>query len=395
MTSLSGIRLGFVSARSGSTEGGLWTEAGVGRLLDVWRRECRQLTVALSLAPQRKIWHDHRLDASLVDFRPLPWLPSIARGFHKAPACRRVIRDVEKQSDVVIVQLPFAAPLALLRPHKPRLYHVCADVYQIASTSPWYRGVTRMVAVSVARGIDRLYRRLLAWRGARVVTNGEDLWQHYRPQRGRAVVSSSLSRDEIMSVRRTRPADSPLRLLFVGYLRHEKGIDTLCTAYERVLDCLPSAELCFVGSENMVDRGMSEDVRRRLEELSERGNVQFLGHRAFGPELFQCFADADVLAVPSRSEGTPRVLVEARAFGCTVVASRVGGIPTSVEDEVDGLLVPPDDSAALADALLRIGRDAALKKRLIENGICRAQKTTVESFAEAMAEEAAACLTAA
>jgi len=388
---LKGMRVGFVSARSASNSQGLWTEAGVGRLLDQWATDCKQLTVALSLAPEKQRWHDHRLDESQLNFLPMPWLPSIARGFHKAPQCRRVIRQVEQQSDVVIVQLPFAAPLALIGPRVPRVYHICADVRQIAHTSPWYRGAKRLVALTASNGIDRLYRMLLHAPHTGVVTNGEDLLRTYKLEQGRSVVSSTLLASEVMSVPRTRPADAPFRVLFVGYLRHEKGIDTLFAAFDRLLDELPTAELCFVGSQNMEDRGMSDDVSNWVRRLKQRATVEFLGHRQFGKELFQCFADADVLAVPSRSEGTPRVLVEARAFGCTVVASRVGGIPTSVTDEIDGLLVPPDDVTALSGALLRIARDVEFRRRLIEAGIQRARRTTVESFANVIAEEAAAC----
>lgn len=393
MTALAGLRVGFVTARSASREGGaLWTESGVGRLLDVWRRDCRQLIVAMSLAPVRQRWHDQRLSEVGLDFRPLPWLPSVARGFHKAPACRRVIRQLERESDVVIVQLPFAAPLALVGPAAPRLYHVCADVHAIASTSPWYRGLKRLVALTVSRNIDRLQKRLIAHPRARIVANGEDLFRHYGSSRGRAVVSSTLAADEIMSARRTRPADAPFRVLYVGYLRHEKGIDTLLTAFESLLEHVPDAQLYFVGSQNMVDRGMTDELHRALERLRGKAEVAFLGHRDYGPELFECFAEADVLAVPSRSEGTPRVLIEARAFGCTVVASRVGGIPTSVDDGVDGLLVPPDDPRALSEALLRLARDRALRSRLIAAGLERARRTTVEAFAEQMAEEASACV---
>ncbi len=392
---MKGIRLGFVSARSASSGQGLWTEAGVGRLLDQWSNDCKQLTVALSMAPEKQRWHDHRLDENHFDFLPLPWLPSIARGFHKAPQCLRVIRQVEEKSDVVIVQLPFAAPLALIRPRTPRVYHICADVRKIAHTSPWYRGPKRLVALSASNGIDRLYRMLLHAPHTGVVTHGEDLLQTYRLDHGRSVVSSTLLSSEVMSVPRSREAAAPFRVLFVGYLRHEKGIDTLFTAFDRLLDALPNAELYFVGSQNMEDRGMTDDVANYVRRLQKRATVEFLGHREFGKELFQCFADADVLAVPSRSEGTPRVLVEARAFGCTVVASRVGGIPTSVSDEVDGLLVPPDDATALSNALLRIAQDGDLRRRLVAAGIERARGTTVESFASTIAEEVVACARAA
>ena len=111
------------------------------------------------------------------------------------------------------------------------------------------------------------------------------------------------------------------------------------------------------------------------------------GALPFGPKLFQHFADADVLVLPSLSEGTPRVLIEARAFGCPVVATRVGGVPLSVDDGEDGLLFPPRDTDALVEALRKLSNDDALWRRLSLAGIERARRTTVEVFADSIADE--------
>jgi glycosyltransferase involved in cell wall biosynthesis len=192
-------------------------------------------------------------------------------------------------------------------------------------------------------------------------------------------------RGEIMSVRRSRSDDAPFRVLFVGNFRREKGIDTLLDAFGQLLQHVPDAELDIVGTPHTVDREVSSEIEKGLKALEAKAVVRFLGHRAFGPELFRCFADADVLAAPSRAEGTPRVLLEARAFGCPVIATPVGGVRSSVTDEHDGLLVPHDDPTALKDCLLRIKKDRDLRRRLIEHGLERARQTTVEELADALA----------
>lgn len=380
------LRLGFVSARSAYRGAGLVTEAGIARLIDTWRKT-HQVTVALSLAPERQPLHDHELALHEDDFLPMPWLPSVARGFHKALACRRVIREVERRSDVVIVQLPFAAPLALVGPTRPRIYHLCHDLRTAVLTSIYYRGAKRIPAVIAAEAIDRLYHSLVHSPRTRVVANGGELLAHYGHPRGRAVVSATISETEISSVARARPEKAPFRILYVGYLRHEKGIDVLLTAFDRLLDDLPAAELFIVGARNPEDRGMSAALDAALVTLGSKGRVTSIGHLPYGPELFRCFADADVLALPSRAEGTPRVLVEARAFRCPVVATRVGGVPSSVTDGVDGLLVPPDDPRALAAALLRVAREPGLHGRLVDGGLRRVSDLTVEAFARSIAEE--------
>jgi starch synthase len=82
------------------------------------------------------------------------------------------------------------------------------------------------------------------------------------------------------------------------------------------------------------------------------------------PEVARALDDATVLVLPSRSEGLGRVVVEAFCRGRGVIGSRVGGIPDIVDDGVTGLLVPPDDAQALADALVRVVNDRALAARL-------------------------------
>lgn len=381
------LRLGFVTDRSGYFDQNVWVEAGVGRLLGMWAGACRQLTVAMGAAPRRRQGHDIRLDVPRENCLPMPWMPTVARGFHQAWRCRQVIREVERRSDVVIVQLPFAAPLALLGARRPRLYHLCADIAAMARTSNVYRGFRRIPAVLAGTTFDCIQRRLVHSREARLVTNGNELLARYGRPPGRALVSATILDCEIMSVERQRPGDAPFRVLYVGYLRRAKGIDTLLEAFDQLLDRVPGSELVIVGSLDAVDHGMTDYLAKRLAELARKGSIQQISYVAFGPELFQHYADADVLALSSRSEGTPRVLIEARAFGCPVIGTRVGGIPTSINDNVDGLLVPVDDVPALRDALVRVASDRGLRERLIEGGIRRARDSTVERFAHAMAEE--------
>jgi glycosyltransferase involved in cell wall biosynthesis len=234
--------------------------------------------------------------------------------------------------------------------------------------------------------------RLFRHPAIRVVTNGDELREHYNRPPGRTVVSSTIRDEDILSVNRNRPVGGPFRVLYVGYIRHEKGVDLLVEAFDRVLNVIPDAELEIVGAEDGGSQCMSSGFEAALAALSRKGTIRFLGHRNFGPDLFQCFADADVLVVPSRTEGTPRVLIEARAFGCPVIGTAVGGIPTSIADGVDGVLVAPEDARALADAILRLAQDRQLRERLIAGGIERARRSTVEAFAQSLAAETASAV---
>ena len=90
-------------------------------------------------------------------------------------------------------------------------------------------------------------------------------------------------------------------------------------------------------------------------------------------EMLSCYRQADVLAMPScirnqDADGIPTVLIEAMAMEIPVVATRVSGIPELVVDGETGLLVAPDDAAALAEALARMFRDWDMARRLARAG---------------------------
>jgi glycosyltransferase involved in cell wall biosynthesis/serine acetyltransferase len=114
--------------------------------------------------------------------------------------------------------------------------------------------------------------------------------------------------------------------------------------------------------------------RPRIEsmagELGLRHSVRFLGRRNDVPLVLAC-CDLSVLA--SWAEGLPNSVLEAMAAGLPVVATRVGGTPEIIEDEVSGLLVPPRNSHALAQAILRLLRDPNLAQALARAARERAQ----------------------
>lgn len=106
-------------------------------------------------------------------------------------------------------------------------------------------------------------------------------------------------------------------------------------------------------------------LERAAREAGLAGSVFFLGWRR---DLAQVYADVDVFALASRSEGTPVAVMEAMAAGCAVVASRVGGVPDLVDDQRTGLLVSPENPAALRDALGALLSDPARRAALGAQG---------------------------
>jgi glycosyltransferase involved in cell wall biosynthesis len=144
------------------------------------------------------------------------------------------------------------------------------------------------------------------------------------------------------------PPEGPI-IGTVGRLVPIKGHTWLLRAVPRVLAEFPQVCVVLIG-----DGPMQDELKELAAELGISPHVVFLGTR---PDIPECLAALDLFVLPSLNEGMGRVLLEAMAVGCPVVATRVGGIPDIVTDGATGLLVPPRDDRALAEAILTLLRD--------------------------------------
>lgn len=156
----------------------------------------------------------------------------------------------------------------------------------------------------------------------------------------------------------------PLRIVAVGTLHEVKGQTHLIDACRRLVE----RDVAF--SCRIVGGGPDRDMlAARIADLGLGERVTLAGQMTSGA-VAEELAAADVLVAPSvptrggKREGIPVVLMEAMATGLPVVASRLSGIPELVTDGVDGLLVPPGEAEAIADALERLASDPDLRRTL-------------------------------
>ena len=132
-------------------------------------------------------------------------------------------------------------------------------------------------------------------------------------------------------------------LMTAGRLHRQKGYDHLIQAMPMVQAAFPTVTLLILGE------GDEENNLKKLArslELTDR--IQFMGLRPDVDRILHCI---DLFVLPSRWEGLPNVVLEAMAAGKPVVATEVGGIPELVVHGVTGVIVPPQDVHALAEAI--------------------------------------------
>jgi glycosyltransferase involved in cell wall biosynthesis len=268
---------------------------------------------------------------------------------------------------------------ALLRRHAPSLVHCHTG------RANWIGGIgarwARVPALSTRR-MDRrvkgglrtrwLYRSLLA-RVAAISPAVERrlLDARVEPERIRVIWSAvdpeALQPSAPRALLRAQLGAAPETpcLLVAANLVRRKGVDVLLAA---VAALAPRSRCALWVAGDGPERAGLEAVAARFG-IAER--VRFLGRRSDVPDLLEA---CDVFVLPSRQEGLGVAALEAMARGRPVVASQVGGLAEIVIPEQTGLLVRPEDSAALAAALERVIADPDLARRLGAAGVKRVEQ---------------------
>lgn len=153
--------------------------------------------------------------------------------------------------------------------------------------------------------------------------------------------------------------DAPLAAC-IGRFHEQKDHETLLAAWALVSAARPDAVLALVGSGPLEAR-----LREVVRAAGLSGSVRFVAPRS---DIDAVYRDTDVLALSSRWEGLPYVVVEALANGVPVVATAVDGVPEAVRDGVSGFLVPVGDPVAFADRLGALLDSRAIAREMGEAG---------------------------
>jgi glycosyltransferase involved in cell wall biosynthesis len=370
-------------------DGGIHVHLSFGRVIDnlAWRYPRAYLSIPIAdESPDER--RDYRIQAEHIEVIPLPFFTSSVAGLTKFAGLIRAYRHVCRTGDAIWIRgmLPYVIvlywfafvyrcrvshwiignPVALLRSH--RRAGRLKDMFSL-----FYAYQDRL--------FTKLGRRLVrGW----LVCNGGELGEIFKSPRTVVTVSSTVTEDEFFE-REDTCQGQKCRILFIGFIRPEKGVEYLFEAVGK-LQTQKQWELVIVGS---CEGEKFRDYQARLDQLIERlgvgDRISWEGYVPYGPRMFRYLRECDVLVLPTLSEGTPRVLIEARANSLPIIATNVGGIPTSVTDGVDGLLVPPRDAGAIARALDRILSEGELRRSLIRNGLRSAKGMVVDRFVDVVA----------
>jgi phosphatidylinositol alpha-mannosyltransferase len=291
----------------------------------------------------------------------------IALSLRLAPQVRRVL--AAEDFDVVHIHEPFVPflPVQFLRFSETTnvaTFHAAKEgggsrwyAYGRRVLRRWFRNLDGKIAVSLVamRLVSRYFPGYY-----NIIPNGVDVAHFSAP-------AEPLP----------RYCDGKLNILFVGRLEKRKGVANLLRAYVRVKEEMPETRLIIVGPETRLKRGYERTVREAGLE-----DVVFAGYALY-KELPRYHRTAHVFCAPATgNESQGIVLLEAMAAGKPIVGSNIEGYAGVLTHGVEGLLVLPNDTEGLAEALLQLLRDPDLRQAMGEQGRQRAPEFSWERISQ-------------
>jgi glycosyltransferase involved in cell wall biosynthesis len=273
-----------------------------------------------------------------------------SRTVHPAtlPASRRVLQAIDRLEPDVVHLDDGSLRLAMAFPWLPRI-----DLLNVHDPIPhggdanWRIDLGRRL---IARRVERYRLHSEVFRGQFAARSG------VAPTR---IDVAPLGVYDVMREWLSEPIERASRtVLFAGRIAPYKGLDVLYAAAPRVAERVPDVRFVIAG------RAIDGYEMPMPPSLANGGRIEVIPGHVAPDRLARLHAEATLVACPYLDATQSGVILTAYAFGTPVVASAVGGLPEYVEDETTGVLVPPGDADALAEAIVRVLTDDSLRQRL-------------------------------
>lgn len=359
--------------------GRYYTSPGLGRYLQQMNRLYPFEVVLAAPTTTQPLPHlKSPLPGERVVVYELPYFESFLQAVRvRAGLCRKLRRFLhEHHVDVMWLRYPAAYATELWlecrRRRIPCFYEAVGDPvvqFELANRYPF---PVQWLAKAVARWHEREMKAIA--RTTPIVAVAQSLANKLGADRTYWLPASTVIQEE-MYYREDTCLSKPYRVLYVGGLLPYKSLDTLISAIALVQRRGYEVHLSIVG-----DGTERQSLQSLAAEVLLPNTYQFHGYCSDPRRLDQFYRESDLFAMSSVTEGFPRVILEAMARGLPVVATDIVGIPDLVRHGETGLLVPPRNPRALADAIIRVVEDGNLRRRLIAGGYEIARQHTAEAF---------------
>jgi len=205
----------------------------------------------------------------------------------------------------------------------------------------------------------------------------EEIRDYYRAAKNEGIVLPEAVDTEFFNTERNHSSGGPettstesIRIGFLGNVSESKGLEYLLEAIPSVVSQMPQCRFVIGGSWQHTRESYRRRLTRIIGQLSTHEKPEIIG---FVPDPRTFYRSLDIFCLPSCSEGTPLVIMEAMACGVPIVATDVGGVRSLVSDGEDGFLVPQKSPEALANMILKLASRRELRQSMSKRARLKAQ----------------------
>ena len=307
----------------------------------------------------------------------LPYYTSMLQARSYRKDFTKAIRQIAPMTDLFYCRVPdpFCWMPARLT-DKPVIMHFVGDTADATKHNINFSWLKKQILLA---GYSFEYRRILkSARKSTVYTNGTHLSAKLQKHGITAtpVISSTITRNDL-ALEPLRPMEhNPFTIIYVGYLRYAKGIDTLIEVIKRLEERHFNYQFHIVG-----DGDMYSTLHALVSELKAENHIHLHGHIDNRDKLLSLLRSSDLFFFPSLSEGSPRVVIEAMSQGCPVLSTPVGSLPGCFEADKDILFFPFKNATIATNKILEISEDLEMLTRIRDCAYQKvSEKFTMEEF---------------
>ena len=303
--------------------------------------------------------------------------------WHRALFGKSLLKKIETDvlhCDAMLVRAPTplsAAFFYVFRDKTPIVYMLVGDY--VAGVPHLKLPFLRKWAIyAMAVYLDRSLKR--AARFCCILSNSNEVLEKLKPftKASHYIRTTTLSEKDFFE-RSDTCLSALYHVLYTGRFDFAKGLKELLEACASLIIKGVPIRLHLAGWEDTPGKPVVSWLEQRANALGIAQHVVNHEKKAHGEALNALYRSADIFVMPSYQEGFPRSIWEAMANGVPVIATAVGSIPHNLCDGKEALLIPPKQAGAIADKMELLIRDAALRKKLIANGLSTAREVTLES----------------
>lgn len=255
-----------------------------------------------------------------------------------------------------------------------RIIHYVGDPIDVIKNNPNFTILKKKLLINAFKPENLLYN--WACKGAQVYTNGCHIAERLSKKNIKAVplVSSTLNEADFYFKEDKDVDFHNVKLIYLGYLRKAKGVETVIKAFSIVQEKIPNSKLTIIGT------GEFElDLKLICKENNIKG-ITFLGHIDDRRQINQLLREHDIFLFASLSEGSPRVILEAMANGLLVISTPVGSLPKTFEDKKEILFAEFNDEKDFSNKIFFIMKNIDQYHFIRRNAIGKIKDYTIGNF---------------